>query len=216
MQTGFTLPGVTLPQGQDEVHASDGTTCRSAVSGSGAYLDVGVIRGNSNSQSNSDLATYGRVVVPIGRTPKRVDCGRLYELEVERLQLELKLLKMGLGADGQTGSVAAPNPATTSAAASTGWANEGWSISTILNLLDCYSVSAPAPIAFTSAPSGGDTDVTFATVFRLDGSGSDIPGSSPQRVTNGTHTIQVDLTATKSPGIFPAGNYQGTVTVRCE
>lgn len=87
---------------------------------------------------------------------------------------------------------------------------------TILNLLDCYSVSAPAPIAFTSAPSGGDTDVTFATVFRLDGSGSDIPGSSPQRVTNGTHTIQVDLTATKSPGIFPAGNYQGTVTVRCE
>jgi len=87
---------------------------------------------------------------------------------------------------------------------------------TILNLLDCYSVSAPAPIAFTSAPSGGDTNVTFATVFRLDGSGLDIPGSSPQRVTNGTHTIQVDLTATKSPGIFPAGNYQGTVTVRCE
>ena len=28
--------------------------------------------------------------------------------------------------------------------------------------------------------------------------------------------MQVDLTATKSPGIFPAGNYQGTVTVRCE
>lgn len=87
---------------------------------------------------------------------------------------------------------------------------------TILNLLDCYSVSAPAPIAFTSAPSGGDANVTFDTVFRLDGSGADIPGSSPQRVTNGTHTIQVDLTATKSAGIFPAGNYQGMVTVRCE
>lgn len=87
---------------------------------------------------------------------------------------------------------------------------------TILNLIDCFSVSAPAPIAFTSAPSGGDTNVTFATVFRLDGSGTDIPGSSPQRVINGTHTMQVDLTATKSPGIFPAGSYQGTVTVRCE
>ncbi|WP_192252211.1 hypothetical protein [Mesorhizobium silamurunense] len=87
---------------------------------------------------------------------------------------------------------------------------------TLLNLLDCYSVSAPAPIAFTSAPSGGDTNVTFDTVFRLDGSGLDIPGSSPQRVTNGTHSVQVDLTATKSPGVFPAGNYQGTVTVRCE
>ncbi|RUU57458.1 hypothetical protein [Mesorhizobium sp. M2C.T.Ca.TU.002.02.1.1] len=123
-QTGFTLPGVTLPQGQDEVHASDGTTCRSAVSGSGAYFDLGVIHGNS--QSNNDLATYGRVVIPIGRTPKRLDCSRLYELEVERLQMELRLMKMGLSPDGQaTGSVAAAAP---SPASSPAWANEGWSI----------------------------------------------------------------------------------------
>ena len=87
---------------------------------------------------------------------------------------------------------------------------------TLLDLLDCYSVSAPAPAAFTSAPSGGNTNVNFATVFRLDGSGVDILGSSPQRVSNGTHSLQVDLTATKTSGIFPAGNYQGTVTVRCE
>ncbi|WP_292075168.1 hypothetical protein [Mesorhizobium sp.] len=130
-----------MPQGQDEVHASDGTTCRSAVSGSGAYLDLGVIRGNNSSNhTNSDIATYGRVVIPIGRTPKRVDCSRLYELEVERLQMELKLLKMGLGTDGQTtGSVAASPPqnaapqasaAQVSAAQvkSAGWANEGWTI----------------------------------------------------------------------------------------
>ncbi|MBZ9735168.1 hypothetical protein LB534_25505 [Mesorhizobium sp. CA18] len=134
-QTGFSLPGVSLPQGQDEVHASDGTTCRSAVSGSGAYLDLGVIRGNNSSnQANSDIATYGRVVIPIGQTPKRVDCSRLYELEVERLQLELKLLKMGLGADGQTtgsttGIAATASEAPTArSAASAGWANEGWSI----------------------------------------------------------------------------------------
>ncbi|TPN99894.1 hypothetical protein [Mesorhizobium sp. B1-1-5] len=134
-QTGFSLPGVSLPQGQDEVHASDGTTCRSAVSGSGAYFDLGVIRGNnSGNQANSDIATYGRVVIPIGRTPKRVDCSRLYELEVERLQLELKLLKMGLGADGQTTGSTTSTAATASeaptarSAASAGWANEGWSI----------------------------------------------------------------------------------------
>jgi len=123
-ETGFNLPGVTLPQGQDEVHASDGTTCRSAVSGSGAYVDLGVIRGNE--QSNNSVATYGRVVIPIGRTPKRLDCSRLYELEVERLQMELRLLKMGINPDGQaTGSVAATTPSATSSPA---WANEGWSI----------------------------------------------------------------------------------------
>ncbi|WP_214476215.1 hypothetical protein [Mesorhizobium sp. dw_380] len=86
----------------------------------------------------------------------------------------------------------------------------------VLNLLDCYSVSAPAPAAFSSAPSGGGTNVTFASVFRLDGSGADNNGSVPQRVGNGTHAIQVDLTATKSAGIFPTGSYQGTVTIRCE
>ncbi|RUX07126.1 hypothetical protein EOA30_09150 [Mesorhizobium sp. M8A.F.Ca.ET.059.01.1.1] len=86
----------------------------------------------------------------------------------------------------------------------------------ILNLLDCYSVSAPAPAAFSSAPSGGGANVTFASVYRLDGSGVDNNGGVPQRVVNGTHAMQIDLTATKSSGIFPAGNYQGIVTVRCE
>lgn len=124
-ETGFNLPGVTLPQGQDEVHAADGTTCRSAVSGSGAYLDLGVIRGNN--QSNNDVATYGRVVIPIGRTPKRLDCSRLYELEVQRLQMELKLLKMGVNVDGGT---TASVPTTAPTAASPGWANEGWSLRT--------------------------------------------------------------------------------------
>jgi hypothetical protein len=87
---------------------------------------------------------------------------------------------------------------------------------TLLNLLDCYSVSAPAPASFSSAPGGGDANVNFASVYRLDGAGIDTSGSVPQRLTNGTHTIQVDLTATKSSGIFPAGSYQGAITVRCE
>lgn len=115
-QSGFTLPGVTLPQGQDEVRAADGTTCRSAVAGSGAYLDVGVIQGNGPTHGNriSDLSTYGRIVIPIGRQPKRLDCARLYELEVERLRMELKLLKMGIDPQG-------------AGTATAGWAEQGWS-----------------------------------------------------------------------------------------
>ncbi len=117
-QTGFTLPGVTLPQGQDEMRAADGTTCRSAVAGSGAYLDVGVIQGSGLTYGSSvfDLSTYGRIV-PLGRQPKRLDCARLYELEVERLKMELKLLKMGLDPRGE-----GPDMATNA-----GWAEQGWS-----------------------------------------------------------------------------------------
>jgi hypothetical protein len=41
VNNGFSLPGVSLPQGTDEVRAADGTSCRSAVGGSGAYLEHG-------------------------------------------------------------------------------------------------------------------------------------------------------------------------------
>jgi hypothetical protein len=85
----------------------------------------------------------------------------------------------------------------------------------ILALLDCFSISAPAPVNFLSAPSGAADDMTFASIFRIDG-GADLLGNTPVMVANGLKTMQVDLTATKSSGIFPAGSYQAQVTVRCE
>jgi hypothetical protein len=91
---GFTLPGVTLSQGTDEVRAADGTSCRSAVGGAGAYVDMGMI-GKQGVANNG--AYYGRVVVPLGKGSKRLDCSKLYELEVERLKLELELAKAGIG-----------------------------------------------------------------------------------------------------------------------
>ncbi|EAU41289.1 hypothetical protein FP2506_00940 [Fulvimarina pelagi HTCC2506] len=123
-QSGFNLPGVTLPQGQDEVRAADGTTCRSAVSGTGAYLDVGAIRSNKG----SDLATYGRVVVPLGTSGDRLDCSQLYQLEVERLRMELAIMKMGLAGGSQAGVGAMGNePVSDGGSPSEEWANTGWS-----------------------------------------------------------------------------------------
>jgi hypothetical protein len=95
--SGFNLPGVSLSLGHDEVRAADGTTCRSAVGGSGAYMDVGIIGNPEQDYSgNSSMSAYGRIVVPLGKLPKRIDCSKLYDLEVQRLELELKLAQMGL------------------------------------------------------------------------------------------------------------------------
>lgn len=94
--SGFTLPGVTLPQGHDEVRAADGTTCRSAVSGSGAYIDVGFIGNPQTDSSNSNFSAYGRMVIPLAKKAPRLDCSKLYNLEVARLEMELKLMQMGL------------------------------------------------------------------------------------------------------------------------
>jgi hypothetical protein len=88
-------------------------------------------------------------------------------------------------------------------------------VCTVLGLLDCFRVSAPAPTAFTTYPSGGGAGVTFSTSYRIDG-GAGIAGSVQTEVLNGTHTVAVDLAATRGSGVFPAGVYQAQVTVRCE
>lgn len=92
----FTLPGVQLPQGHDEVRAADGTTCRSAISGDGAYLDVGVIGNPEQASADSSISAYTRVVIPLGEKRNRIDCSKLYNLEVRRLEIELKLMELGL------------------------------------------------------------------------------------------------------------------------
>lgn len=120
-QSGFNLPGVSLPQGQDEVRAADGTTCRSAVGGSGAYLDVGAINGSNN--RNGDVATYGRVVIPLGGGGKRMNCTELYDLEIARLRAELKLLQMGVSG----GSAPTISPGNGTGAVNAAWAETGWS-----------------------------------------------------------------------------------------
>lgn len=119
-QTGVTLPGVVVPNGYDEVRAADGTSCRSSVAASGAYVDSGVIGGGLDDSGNNTLSAYGRVVVPLGQRPRRLNCDKLYQLELERLQLEVKMLKRGL--DPRLGTASTDNP---DWASSDAWTNEG-------------------------------------------------------------------------------------------
>ena len=101
-QTGLNLPGVTIPQGYDEVRTSDGTSCRTSNAGSGAYVDVGVVGTQDQQGGVNNGAVYGRVVVPLGRTGARLNCRRLYELEIQRLEMEVRLLRAGLNRNGVT------------------------------------------------------------------------------------------------------------------
>lgn len=61
---------------------------------------MGVVGGQNDAESPS-TGVYSRVVVPLGHSPKRVDCTRLHELEIERLRMELELARMGLGEPGK-------------------------------------------------------------------------------------------------------------------
>ena len=109
-QTGLNLPTPGTSSGFDEVRAADGTSCRSAVGNGGAYMDMGAI-GNQRDGALDGGALYGRVVVPLGKRPDRVDCNRLYSLEVERLKMEVKALRAGLaGVGGSPSGAAEPFP----------------------------------------------------------------------------------------------------------
>lgn len=107
---GVFLP--TAPQGpggEDSIETADGTRCRQSINSNGSYLDLGIAGQASSplpqSRSDSNLfvyqqdrdreaLVYARVTIPLGRKPTRLDCSRLYELEIVRLQREIELLRM--------------------------------------------------------------------------------------------------------------------------
>lgn len=92
---GVNLPAPVQAYGQDEVQAAGGVSCRSSVGGSGPYIDAGVV-GSNDLIGRQTTTAYARVVVPIGRAPARVDCTQLYNLEIQRLRMELQLARMNM------------------------------------------------------------------------------------------------------------------------
>ncbi len=51
--------------------------------------------GGNVSRGGVNVTGYVRLIVPLGSPPKRLDCIRLYEMELQRLRQELTLMKMG-------------------------------------------------------------------------------------------------------------------------
>jgi len=84
--------------------------CSMAI-GSGTNIEFGVMGIINNNQTQTiinnvttpnarDVGVYGRITIPIGGPKGRVDCNRLYEMElrkrameIEKLELELRNLK---------------------------------------------------------------------------------------------------------------------------
>ena len=101
---GLYLPSPpTGPGGEDSITTSEGVRCTQSVNSSGGYLDFGVAGGDINTYStpgttpaNQGTIGYARLIIPLGASPKRLDCSRLYDLEIARLKAEIQLLKTGL------------------------------------------------------------------------------------------------------------------------
>lgn len=116
-QQGIYLPSMPAQNGFDEVRGADGTSCRSSMGNNGAFFDAGAIANDSPEGNAAGGMLYGRIVVPLGDRPRRIDCSRLYELEIKRLQHELQLARMGGGIKGTTQAENAAAPV---------WQTSGW------------------------------------------------------------------------------------------
>ena len=85
-------------------------SCTSAL-GSATYLEFGltsIIQGGTanNSRKTGDIGLYSKITIPLGRRNKgsRLDCNRLYELELKLKQLELTRLQQEIDRLRELGS----------------------------------------------------------------------------------------------------------------
>jgi hypothetical protein len=108
-------------QGQDRVRSSDGVECQRSTAPRDKWIELGTVAGGTGGQGSdysyqpiyttntgntviSPQNTYNRVgggvwgklVINLDSQPAQIDCGRLYDLELERLQEENRQLKMGV------------------------------------------------------------------------------------------------------------------------
>lgn len=97
-------PPPTGPGGEDSITTSAGVRCSQSINAAGGYLDLGVAGGNlstygdvaAGAANGQSAIGYARLIIPLGTTPKRLDCTALYDLEIQRLKQEIQMLKIGL------------------------------------------------------------------------------------------------------------------------
>lgn len=100
------LPGGGSNHQYDKFRAGD-LDCQNAI-GSATTMEMGVTgiiqRGQYDALNNyfndnrpGDVGVYARIIIPLGKRVKnRVDCNRLYELELQKKQLEVMKLEREL------------------------------------------------------------------------------------------------------------------------
>ena len=102
----LSLPSAPGSYQSDSFRAGD-LDCKNAI-GSATNLEFGVtgiigngytdpLQGFVDSNRVGDVGVFARIVIPLGKKPKsRIDCNRLYELELRKKQLEVMRLEQEL------------------------------------------------------------------------------------------------------------------------
>ena len=97
----LSLPNSSMSYQADKFRAGE-LDCSNAI-GSATQREFGVtgiIQGgtiSTDSKKTGDIGVYSRIIIPLGKIVKsRIDCNRLYELELEKKELEVMKLQQEL------------------------------------------------------------------------------------------------------------------------
>lgn len=114
-----------------------------------------------------------------------------------------------------SGGTLAPNTAYTQLSSANSGGSPGTVNATVIGAAMTLQLTGPSN--FTSAPSGGNSNVSFATQYSATGATviASTGSLAPRTIALGLTFLSINLTATKSSGIFPAGSYAADVTVSC-
>lgn len=106
-QTGVYLPPAPQgPGGEDTIETASGTRCRQSINSNAGYVDIGVAGSTGSgyprgpgvfvsvNERDREAMAYARLTIPLGKRPERLDCSRVYELEIQRLREEIELLRI--------------------------------------------------------------------------------------------------------------------------
>lgn len=91
------IPGSPMNYQSDQFRAGD-LDCSNAI-GSATQLEFGVTGIIDKDMGNQigDVGVYSRIIIPLGKRVKsRIDCNKLYELELRKKQLEVQKLEQEL------------------------------------------------------------------------------------------------------------------------
>lgn len=87
------MPNTQLPTGSDSIQTTDGFRCSQGIAAD-AYVEVGAYTDSSNSGYNSGTGGFVKVVVPLFKDRQRVNCNKLYEMELRTRSEDRELDKL--------------------------------------------------------------------------------------------------------------------------
>ncbi len=79
-------PSSNIQNSSDIVRTADGASCEQSLS-TGKHVEVGSFNVDNSS------GVYVRMVFQLGKKKSNIDCSRMYNLEVQRMELELDELR---------------------------------------------------------------------------------------------------------------------------